>query len=320
MIGFSSIAAAHNGQAAICHPALTYAAGPETRLRMVPFLSRRSRTAGTPKREKKETTGALLRFVLLVAFLAWAFRSLVAAPFNIPSGSMLPTLYIGDYLVVTKWPYGYSRYSFPFAFPPMKGRILSSLPKRGDVVVFRHPVEDDDLIKRVIGLPGDTVEMRGGRLILNGQAVARRPLPPAAVPVSANSPCGAVPPATPVEASISGRNLCLYRAYLETLPGGPSYTVLDQIDNGAADDFPATKVPDGHVFVMGDNRDDSLDSRFPTFEGGVGMLPVDHLIGRALVTFWSTDGSASWFEPWTWFTALRGSRIGNGYTGDAHEG
>jgi signal peptidase I len=288
---------------------------------MAPFLTRRSRRPRTSaKRETKESAGSLLRFVLVVALLAWGLRSFIVQPFNIPSGSMLPTLYIGDYLVVAKWPYGYSRYSFPFAFPKFDGRILSRLPERGDVVVFRHPTEDDDLIKRVIGLPGDTVEMRGGRLILNGQVVARRPLPPAAVAVSPNSPCQAVPPATPVEASVSGRTLCLYRAYLETLPGGPSYTVLDQLNNGPADDFPATKVPEGHVFVMGDNRDDSLDSRFPAFEGGVGMLPVDHLIGRALVTFWSTDGGASWFEPWTWFTALRGSRVGNRYTGDAHEG
>ena len=288
---------------------------------MAPFLTRRSRRAGTSaKRDKKESAGSLLRFVLVVALLAWGLRSFIVQPFNIPSGSMLPTLYIGDYLVVAKWPYGYSRYSFPFGFPALNGRILSRLPQRGDVVVFRHPTEDDDLIKRVIGLPGDTVEMRAGRFILNGRPVSRRPLPPAAIPVSANSPCQAVPPATPVEASIKGRTLCLYRAYLETLPNGPTYTVLDQLDSGPADDFPPTKVPPGHVFLMGDNRDDSLDSRFPAYEGGVGMVPVDHLIGRALMTFWSTDGSASWFEPWTWFTALRATRIGKRYTGDAHEG
>jgi signal peptidase I len=288
---------------------------------MAPLLSRRSRTRAEPaKREKKESAGSLARFVILVALLAWALRSFLIQPFNIPSGSMLPTLYIGDYLAVAKWPYGYSRYSFPFAFPAFSGRLFSKLPERGDVVVFRHPSEDEDLIKRVIGLPGDTVEMRGGRLILNGQAVSRSPLPPASVEVSPNSPCRTVPPAVPVEASVRGRTFCLYRSYLETLPGGPSYTVLDQLSNGPADDFAATKVPAGHVFLMGDNRDDSLDSRFPAYEGGVGMVPVDHLIGRATFTFWSTDGNASWFEPWTWFTSLRGARIGNGYAGDAHEG
>ena len=288
---------------------------------MGPSLPRRSRPAAdSANGEKKETAGSLLRFVLGVALIAWALRSFIIQPFSIPSGSMLPTLYIGDYLAVAKWPYGYSRYSFPFQFPGFDGRVLTHLPARGDVVVFRHPTEKDDLIKRVIGLPGDTVEVRGGRLILNGRPVGRRPLPPAALPVSANSPCRTVPPASPVAAAIGGRTLCLYRAALETLPGGPSYTVLDQVDHGPADDFPSTTVPAGHLFLMGDNRDDSLDSRFPAYEGGIGMVPVDHLIGRALVTFWSTDGSASWVKPWTWFTALRASRIGNGYTGDAHEG
>lgn len=230
---------------------------------------------------------------------------------------MLPTLYIGDYLVVAKWPYGYSRYSFPFEFPPVGGRVFEILPRRGDVVVFRHPKENADLIKRVIGLPGDTVEVRDGRLILNDRPVARQPLAPVKVAVSANSPCQAILPRGPSVAISGGRAFCAYRAYLETLPGGPGYTILDQVDHGPADDFPATKVPPGHVFLMGDNRDDSLDSRFPPSEGGIGMVPAENLIGRATVTFWSTDGSASWLKPWTWFTALRPNRVGNGYTGAA---
>ena len=280
-------------------------------------VRRRRSTAGQPKQERRESVGSLLRFVLTVALIAWAFRSFIGAPFNIPSGSMLPTLYIGDYLAVSKWPYGYSRYSFPLGVASFEGRVFSHLPKRGDVVVFRHPVENDDLIKRVIGLPGDTVEVRQGRLILNGREVARRPLPPAKVPVTANSPCRTVPPASPTVIDVSGKPTCVYRAYLETLPSGPSYTVLDQVDQAPADDFAPVRVPEGRVFLMGDNRDDSLDSRYPTEMGGVGMLPVDHLIGRASFTFWSTDGRASWFKPWTWFPALRGSRIGNGYTGAA---
>src|SRR4249919_1116232 len=131
-----------------------------------PRLSRPN--TDSSKREKKESTGSLARFVLAAAIIAWAFRSFVAAPFSIPSGSMLPTLYIGDYVAVAKWPYGFSRFSFPLQFPPVPGRILEHLPSRGDVVVFRHPVENADLIKRVIGLPGDTVEVRGGEVILNG--------------------------------------------------------------------------------------------------------------------------------------------------------
>jgi signal peptidase I len=277
---------------------------------------RRPRPAAR-KTQNKESAGSLLRFVLTIALIAWAFRSFVAAPFNIPSGSMLPTLYIGDYLIVSKWPYGYSRYSFPLGFPGFNGRIFESMPKRGDVVVFRHPSEDSDLIKRVIGLPGDTVEVRSGRLILNGHLVARTPLPPTRVAVTPNSPCKVVPPATPAVIAMNGQSYCLYHGFLETLPGRPSYTVLDQVNDGAADNFPQTTVPAGHVFMMGDNRDDSLDSRFPGFEGGIGMVPIENLIGRASFTFWSTDGSASYLKPWTWFTALRATRVGNSYTGKA---
>src|SRR6476646_4736158 len=132
------------------------------------FRRRRS-TAGPARRKEKESAGSLARFVLTVALLAWILRTFVGAPFNIPSGSMLPTLYIGDYLAVAKWPYGYSRYSFPMQFPAFDGRLLAHLPRRGDVVVFRRPDENADLIKRVVGLPGDTVAVRNGRLILNGR-------------------------------------------------------------------------------------------------------------------------------------------------------
>ena len=261
--------------------------------------------------------GGTLRFLLLLALAAWAFRSLVVAPFNIPSGSMLPTLYIGDYLVVAKWPYGYSRFSFPLGFPPIKGRVPAHLPKRGDVVVFRPPGGDADFIKRVIGLPGDTIEVRDGMLVLNGMPLPRQALQPFAMPISANSPCKVVPPASPMVSSLGpGRTFCLYPAYRETLPGGPSYTVLDQVDNPRADDVPAVRVPAGQLFMMGDNRDDSLDSRFSIAEGGIGFVPLENLVGRALFTFWSTDGTASYAKPWTWFSALRTDRIGGGYTGD----
>ncbi|QIK79520.1 signal peptidase I [Sphingomonas piscis] len=270
---------------------------------------------GSPRTGTTKKEGGLIRFFLGVALIAWVVRSLFLATFYIPSGSMLPTLYIGDYLFVAKWPYGYSKYSFPLQFPPFDGRVLGRLPKRGDVIVFRHPVQDADLIKRVIGLPGDTIEVRGGQLILNGAPVSKKPLPAASVPVSLNSPCRqALSVGGMQEAQLGAQ--CSYPAFLETLPDGPGYTVLDQ-GNSPADDFPAITVPQGNLFVMGDNRDDSADSRFSPVSGGVGFLPIDHVIGRALVTVWSTDGSASYWKPWTWFSALRGSRMGNGYTGQA---
>jgi signal peptidase I len=271
-------------------------------------MASRSSRRPPAKPKSQESAGSLARFFLTLVILTWALRSFVVQPFDIPSASMLPTLYIGDYLFTAKWPYGYSRYSFPFAFPSFNGRLVGHLPERGDVVVFHHPAEDADLIKRVIGLPGDTIELRGGRVILNGRPLPERELAPVSVPVTPNSPCKLV---------LQGSADCRYSATRETLPGGPSFTVLNQMDDGPADNFGPVRVPGGHVFLMGDNRDDSLDSRFPTSVGGVGMVPVDHLIGRALVTFWSTDGSASYFKPWTWFTALRVHRIGNGYTGDA---
>ena len=279
-------------------------------------LTRPSDTDGPPAKSPAKSDGrwSFVRFLLVLALLAWLMRSFVFAPFSIPSGSMLPTLYIGDYLAVAKWPYGYSRYSFPFGFPSFAGRILSDLPERGDVVVFRHPGENLDLIKRVIALPDDTVEIRNGALILNGKPIPRQNLGRVAIPMSPNTPCKVVPPATAMVRKTATGPVCLYSAYRESLPGGPSYTVLDQVNNSGGDNYSALRVPSGHVFLMGDNRDDSADSRFAIYENGIGMVPIDHLIGRALVTFWSTDGSASYWKPWTWFTALRGSRIGNDYS------
>ena len=276
----------------------------------------RSNSQRPPAAAEEGKKGSTLRFLLLLALFAWAFRSFVLAPFNIPSGSMLPTLYIGDYLAVAKWPYGYSRYSFPFNFPSFSGRVLSNLPSRGDVAVFRPPGGDMEFVKRVIGVPGDTVEVRGGMLILNGRNLPRQALRPFALPISPNSPCKVIPPAKPMITGTGGALRCLYPAYRETLPGGPSYTVLDQVESPRADDFAPVTVPEGHVFMMGDNRDDSMDSRFSIAEGGIGMVPVENLVGRALFTFWSTDGTSSYIKPWTWFTALRADRIGNGYNGD----
>jgi signal peptidase I len=262
--------------------------------------------------------GGTLRFIIVVAILAWAFRSFVFAPFSIPSGSMLPTLYIGDYLAVAKWPYGFSSHSFPFGIPPFGGRILSQLPQRGDVVVFVPPGDErEDYVKRVIGLPGDTVEVRNGTVILNGKPVRRDEMQPLAIPISANSTCRVVAGATRVIRGAGEKRACLYRTYRETLATGAHYRVIDQVDNAISDELPATKVPADHLFLMGDNRDDSLDSRFSVAEGGIGMVPMENLVGRATVIFWSTDGSSSYVKPWTWFSALRGSRIGRSLSPEA---
>ena len=274
--------------------------------------------ADAPAEASPKKKESLPRFLITLAILAWLLRSFIAAPFNIPSGSMVPTLRIGDYILVAKWPYGYSRYSFPWQFPSFDGRVLSRLPERGDVVVFRPEGAEMEFVKRAIGLPGDTVEVRGGMLVLNGANLPRESRGMMPIKVSANTPCRVVPPAVPmVRPDAEGNAACLYPAFRETLPGGKSYIVLDQVDNPRADDFGPIRVPEGHVFMMGDNRDDSLDSRFSTAEGGVGLVPVENLVGRAMITFWSTDGSSSYIKPWTWFTALRGSRIGTTFGGSA---
>lgn len=264
--------------------------------------------------KKKESWWETLRFFFFLFLAAVVLRSFVFAPFMIPSGSMLPNLMIGDYLFVTKWPYGFSRYSVPFGLASFEGRFFSRLPDRGDIVVFRYPGrEDEDFVKRVIGLPGDTVEVRRGIVILNGQPLRRERIADYAMPISPNSECRSVARdgARRID-NPDGSAVCAYPRYRETLPEGRSYDVLDQTETSPGDNKPPVVVPEGQLFVMGDNRDDSLDSRFETAEGGVGLLPVDNLLGEALIAFWSTDGSATW-APWTWFTAARWSRIGRTY-------
>jgi len=274
---------------------------------------RRRHYADRPSGTEKESPGSFLRSLLILAFAAWVLRSLIVAPFSIPSGSMLPTMMIGDYLFVSKWPYGYSSASFPFEFPPFKGRVFASLPERGDIVIFEGP-EGQDVVKRVIGLPGDTIAVEDGVVILNGKAIPRERIADYPVTVSPNSPCRVVGPAVPmIRPDEEGRSACIYPAYRETLPEGTTYTVLDQTDVSFADDFGPVAVPTGHIFVMGDNRDDSLDSRYSVVAGGMGFVPIDRVVGRAERTFWSTDGSASWVNPISWFTALRTQRLGYDY-------
>lgn len=272
--------------------------------------------APKPRSEWRDT----LSFLVKLAILVFVVRSFIFAPFSIPSGSMLPRLLVGDYLFITKWNYGYSKHSLPWSLPLIPGRIFAEDPTRGDVVVFKAPPSNDtDWIKRVIGLPGDTVQMRGGRLLLNGQPIPKQRIADFVLPITPNFPVegpGTGGGCNPdfVEPGANGTQLCRIPRYRETLPGGKSYEVLDE-GMTIADDTELFTVPAGHVFLMGDNRDDSADSRFPQPPEGNGIrfVPMENLQGKAVVSFWSTDGSASWVLPWTWFTAARWNRIGEGF-------
>ena len=277
-----------------------------------PTVATPSPAETTEKVEKKEGWWPTLRFYLYLFLAALILRSFIFAPFSIPSGSMLPNLRIGAYLFVTKWPYGYSRYAIPFGLASFDGRLFGRLPDRGDIVVFRYPgVENKDLVKRVIGLPGDTIEVRRGVVILNGRPLPRTRIADFNMPITPNSPCRALSAdvVTRID-NADGTSVCAYPRFRETLPEGRSYEVLDQTEFGDTDTYPLVTVPDGHLFVMGDNRDDSADSRVEVAADGVGLLPVDNLLGEVAIVFWSTDGSAEWVKPWTWFTAARWDRIG----------
>jgi signal peptidase I len=271
--------------------------------------------------KKKEDWKDTLSFLVKLGVIVFIFRSFLFSPFSIPSQSMLPRLYIGDYLFISKWNYGYSKHSLPWSLPLIPGRVFASNPDRGDIVVFKAPPHArDDYIKRVIGLPGDTIQMRRGQVILNGVAIPKVPVADFTIPISPNYPA-ATPdkpngecPAQFQSTDAKGVPVCRYKQFKETLPNGHSYYVLDRGYYPDADDTGLYTVPAGHVFLMGDNRDDSGDSRFPAVEGGpIGMVPMENLEGKALFTFWSTDGNAGWVLPWTWFTAARWSRMGQGF-------
>jgi signal peptidase I len=254
-----------------------------------------------------QSWGGFVWFIIKLLIAVLAFRTLVVAPFSIPSESMLPRLMNGDYLLAAKWPYGISRHSLPFDLPLPDGRMLARPPERGDIVIFKHPI--DDYIKRVIGLPGDSIAVVGGQVVINGTPVPRVAIADALIPQSPNTGCewGGVMVPSP-----AGAEACRYTRYRETLPEGVRYNVLD-FGLTPGDAFAPQTVPEGMMFVMGDNRDNSRDSRFEAAAGdAVGLVPQDLLVGRAQLIVWSTDGSAEWLKPWTWFSAARWDRIGDG--------
>jgi signal peptidase I len=241
------------------------------------------------KSEKKSGgLGETVSVIVQALLLALVIRTLLFQPFSIPSGSMRPTLLEGDYLFVTKWAYGYSRYSLPFSPNLFSGRIWGGEPERGDVVVFKFPPNPSiDYIKRVIGLPGDKIQMKGGQLFINDVAVPREKV-------------GQIDNADITEVA---RPVDVYR---ETLPNGVSYDTLDLTQNGIGDDTPVFEVPAGHYFMMGDNRDNSSDSRFT-----VGYVPSENLVGRANIIFFSIADGSSPLEIWKWPTDMRIGRLLN---------
>ncbi|MCR5880615.1 signal peptidase I [Phenylobacterium sp. J367] len=231
----------------------------------------------------------IIKTVVYALAIALFLRVLFFQPFTIPSGSMEPNLYTGDYIIVSKFSYGYSRHSIPFSPPLFEGRILGRPAERGDIVVFKLPRDGHtDYVKRVIGVAGDRIQMREGLLYLNGEQVRREPR------------------GTFREASEFGAGRDVTR-YQETLPGGRTYMTNDYGPQFDLDDTAEFTVPEGHYFMMGDNRDNSEDSRAPN--GGVGYVPADNLVGRAQIILLSWNPEASILKPWTWVLEARPSRF-----------
>jgi signal peptidase I len=247
-----------------------------------------STTAETKPQKRKETTGEMIRSFIFMILLALIFRSVAYEPFHIPSGSMLSTLYEGDYIFVSKLSYGYTRFSFPFSPKLFEGRLLASEPERGDVVVFRNPAMPKvDYIKRVIGLPEDTIQVKRGRLYINGEMVEQTRRGEAVV-----------------TDDLTGGEVKLAR-YDEALPNGRTHIVLNDVDGNYdprtgfdSDNTPVYKVPKGHYFMMGDNRDHSQDSRFNAefgYSTAPSFVPFDHLVGRATIIAFSLKGRGGRF-------------------------
>ena len=251
-------------------------------------------------RSTAKTDGGIVETIKTIVYallIAGVFRTLLFQPFWIPSASMKDTLLIGDFLFVNKMAYGYSRYSCPFSLCPISGRILASDPVRGDVVVFRHPVNGTDFIKRLIGLPGDTVQVRDGVVILNGTPVRQEPAGTFEEIFEKQGPMQETPRCENGPVGTGG--ICTSTRFRETLPEGRTHDVLNIENANFGDNTDVFTVPEGQYFFMGDNRDNSLDSRYGQAVGGVGFVPAEYLIGRADRIMFSSAGRSLLFF-WTW--------------------
>jgi signal peptidase I len=263
--------------------------------RMAEPTVKSAEAAVTPVK-KEEGWWETVKVIIEALLIALVVRTVLFQPFNIPSGSLIPTLLVGDYLFVSKYAYGYSHFSLPSFLDldpeAMPGRIFASQPKRGDVIVFKLPSDGTtDYIKRLIGLPGDKIQVVHGRLIINGQMVPRKQIQPFLTVNHFGKPEEAP-------------------QYLETLPGGVTHRII-QIDgnDGTFDNTKVYDVPPGHYFMMGDNRDNSSDSRLAGDQGGVGYVPFVNLIGRAEVIFFSIEEGTPAWEVWRWPWDVRWDRI-----------